>query len=143
MMLRWIRWMLVDSSGSRNPLARPDRDAVLVPGSCGAGPVGSVMTRGSVERLAFDVGEQRAASPRRPSMIAAAVHDAVADAVLQRNAPLPAGLVRDRARVRHRRRRSTRSARRRRCRRAASATSPRSRFAAPVRSAGRGSRCSR
>ena len=54
------------------------------------------------EHLAFDVAQQ-ACLGLLVGEIAAAVHHAVADAVLQGNAPLPAGLVRDRARIGNRR----------------------------------------
>ena len=50
------------------------------------------------EHLAFDVGQQ-ALFGRVVGEVAAAVHHAVADAMLQRDAPLPAGIARDRARV--------------------------------------------
>ena len=97
MMPRWIRWMLVDSSGSMKPLARPMAMQLLLPGLAAlAGPELDDARLG--EHLAFDVGQQSLLR-LLVGQVAAAVHHAVADAMLQRNAPLPAGLARDRARV--------------------------------------------
>jgi hypothetical protein len=54
------------------------------------------------EHLAFDIVQQRLPG-LLVGKIPAAVHHAVADAVLQRNAPLPAGIASDRARIGNRR----------------------------------------
>src|SRR6185295_599279 len=75
-----------------------DRDAVLL-------PVLAALTRAELDdarlgqHFAFDVRQQRLLR-LVVWKVAAAEHDAVADAVLQRNAPLPSCLARDRARVR-------------------------------------------
>ena len=51
----WIRWMLVDSSGSMKPLERPIDDHVLVPGL--QPPAGLELEQPRLEqRLAFEVG---------------------------------------------------------------------------------------
>ena len=89
-MPHWIRWMLVDSSGSRKPLARPSATQFLFQNFLRR-PVVKRSKRGSASALAVEIGEQR-----RGGFVvadeAAAIHIAVADAMLQRNAPLPAGL---------------------------------------------------
>ena len=109
MMPRWMRWMLVDSSGSMKPLDKSDGDAVASPGLAPlSGP--ELDDARLDERLAFDVGQQGLLR-LLVAEIAAAIHHAVADAMLQRNAPLPAGIARDRARVRESPGPPTRSAR--------------------------------
>ena len=61
----WMRWMLVDSSGSTKPLDRPERDDVAIPGELAPpGGEGEVARLG--ERLALEIGEQHARAPRRP-----------------------------------------------------------------------------
>ncbi len=105
----WIRWMLVDSSGSRKPLASPTamtlacQKARRLPGVKRSG-------RGSASAGAVEIGEKL----RRRFVVGqcvARIDNAVAGAVLERDAPLPAGRVRGgagiggevfRARARHR-----------------------------------------
>ena len=118
-----------------------DRDDVADPGL--APPAGREPKRPRLgHRLAVEVGEQ-GRSRLVLADVARAIDVAVADPVLQRDAPLPAGLARDRARVRRDRLDAARTAPRSRGRTAASASSPRSRPPAPARSAGRGSPSSR
>ncbi len=97
---RWIRWMLVDSSGSMKPPERPT--ATQLRCHCFTPRArAEAQDVGLGQRLAFDIAEQP--FERRVLVeIAAAIDDAVADAVLQRNAPLPAGIMRHRPGVRHR-----------------------------------------
>ena len=93
--------MLVDSSGSRNPPARPMATHVAVPGLAAAPGREAQRTRVG-QRLAVEARQQL----RGRFVVAdevAAVDVAVAHAVLQRNAPLPAGLARRGARVRRER----------------------------------------
>ena len=82
------RWMLVDSSGSRKPLARPIattlRSQLLV------APSGAKAQHARVgERFAFDRAQDRAARFVVGQMLAR-IDIAVADAVLERDAPAPA-----------------------------------------------------
>ena len=96
-MLRWIRWMLVDSSGSMKPLARPTATQFFF--QCSRRwPGRNLMTRGSVSTLPSMLASSVCLAWSSLE-VAAAVDHAVADAMLQRNAPLPAGIARDRARV--------------------------------------------
>ena len=89
--------MLVLSSGSRKPLASPERYDVLVPGL--APSPGDVADEPRLEqRRALEIGEQLGARVLFGD-VRAAKHQAVSDAVLQRNAPLPAGAARHGARV--------------------------------------------
>ena len=88
-----IRWMLVDSSGSRKPPASPSATQFLFH---------TRLRRPGVETQCGAVPPVRAPSRLRIRIAAASsslmnrlrIDVAVADAVLQRNAPLPAGAVR-------------------------------------------------
>ena len=89
--------MLVDSSGSRNPPARPIATTLRFQ---------VLRRRPAVKRSGRGIRQRLALEPRqqlgRGLVVAdeiAAVDVAVAHAVLQRNAPLPAGLARRGARI--------------------------------------------
>ncbi len=70
---------------------QPQRHAIFVPGLLA--PAGGEAQRQRFgQRLAFEIGQQRLAAPSSSPMKRAAIDMAVADAVLQRNAPLPAGV---------------------------------------------------
>ena len=88
----WMRWMLVDSSGSMKPLASPSAMQFLFQNFLRR-PVVKLRNLRLGQRLAIEIRQQR----RRRLVIAdeaTAVHVAVADPMLQRNAPLPAGTAR-------------------------------------------------
>ena len=114
--------MLVDSSGSMKPPARPIATTFLFQIFLRL-PVVKRSSRGCAERPAVEIA---AASPRLiVADEAAAVDVAVAGAMLQRDAPLPPGRSRRRPRI-GRGGPPSRTAPRPRDRRAASASSPRS-----------------
>ena len=83
--------MLVDSSGSMNPPARPMATQFFSQNSLA--PAGQEAQRARLgERAAIEIRHE---AVRCASLVAdevAAIHVAVADPVLQRNAPPPAGL---------------------------------------------------
>ena len=106
------------------PARKPDRDAVLDP-LLAPDPGLEAQHVGLGQRVALDIAEQPL-ERRILVEIAAAKDDPVADAMLQRNAPLPAGIVRHRQRVGHRRAHRARLDRDRAVAWAASASSPRS-----------------
>ena len=85
-----IMWMLVDSSGSTNPLARPKATTFLFH---------AFLRRPALIRMSHGSFTGRAAGIRHETMarlvvrhVPAAEHDAVADAMLHRNVPAPSGL---------------------------------------------------
>ncbi len=93
-----IMWMLVDSSGSTKPLASPSDTTVLVPRLAPAARADLDLPR-LANRLAADRSEQLCAR-FIVGEITAAVDEAVADSMLERDVPAPARFVRDRARCR-------------------------------------------
>ena len=137
----WTRNMLVDSSGSRKPLARPMRDAVALPRLHAATGAKLQQTR-FAQRLAVEPASKRGARFVFADELGRK-HVAVAGAVLQRNAPDPAALLRRGSRVRREVGRCVRRARPRRGRRAARESSlPRERLTCRP-AAANGTRCSR
>ena len=133
----WIRWMLVDSSGSMKPLERPIATQFLFQNFLRL-PVVKRSGRGSRKRAPSRFASSVAAG-FVVADVRARIDVAVAGAMLQRNAPLPACLPRGGARVGSGRADRCRTARPAHGRRAASGSSPHSRCAGPARSAGRGS----
>ena len=83
----WIRWMLVDSSGSRNPDDSPIATTFFSQ-ALSRRPGAKRTGRGSASGCAVEIGEQRF----RRFVVAdqvGRIDIAIADAVLQRDAPLP------------------------------------------------------
>jgi hypothetical protein len=113
----WIRNRLVDSSGSRKPLARPIARQLRFHG-LHAAPGAELQQPRLAERAAVERRQQRGARLVLADELRRE-HVAVAGAVLQRDAPDPAALLRGRTRER-REIRGARRARPRRDRRAAS-----------------------
>ena len=132
----WMRWMLVDSSGSRKPDGKADRDDILVPRLQAAG-----------QARTAPAGDRRVASPSRLAsrtlgdfLVAdevGRIDVTVADAVLERDAPLPSGLSRGRRGCRASAARRSRTAPPARGRTATIGSNPRSRSpsASPISSA--------
>ena len=131
--------MLVDSSGSMNPLESPTATQFLIQ-LLAPDPALKRSTLRLGQRFALDIAEQP--SSALLVEIAAAEDDSVAGAMLQRNAPLPAGIVRHRPRVGDRRA-TERSGSRSRCRRAAMRPVLEADLSAPLDQQRRESRCSR
>jgi hypothetical protein len=87
----WIRWMLVLSSGSRKPDDRPMATQFLIQ-ACSRRPAWKRRTFGSARGRSVEAGRQ-AARAVVVADVGAGIDIAVAGAVLQRDAPAPAGLV--------------------------------------------------
>ncbi len=98
----WIRWIDVDSSGSRKPADKADGDHILVPEQPAPAGLEVQLVRGR-ERAALRGWPSRNSRGLIVGNEVAAIHVAVAHAMLQRNPPLPAGRARRGARQRHQR----------------------------------------
>ncbi len=117
----WIRWMLVDSSGSMNPPDRPIATQFFSQ-SFSRRPAVKRSRRGSAIVGAVEPVEQPL---ERGLLVGMRAREdmAVADAVLQRNAPAPPALLGACSRIRRGSARPSRWAPRWRCRTAANAAS--------------------
>ena len=100
--------MLVDSKRLEEAGGKAERDAIAVPHLASLAG-GEAQPVGIGELLAVEVGKQQLLGRVVVDMLAR-IDEAVAGAMLERDAPLPAGLARGRARVRRERRWSARTA---------------------------------